>query len=280
MFGRSRIETKTPDQILRMRKAGLVVGQTLQLMAQTVRPGMTTKQLDELAEEHIRGCGAIPSFLGYHGFTGSLCTSVNDEVVHGIPGSRVLAEGDLISIDCGAIVDGWHGDAAISVIVGGRDAGRPEDLALIDATEDSMWAGIAALTVGESLYAVGAGVEDSIVASAERDGHDYGIVEDYVGHGIGTEMHMDPQVPNYRVRDRGPTVRSGVTVAIEPMVTLGSADTTVLEDDWTVVTNDRSRAAHWENTVAVTDAGLWVLTALDGGKERLEAAGAAYAPLG
>lgn len=279
MFGRSRIETKTPDQIVRMRKAGLVVGQTLQLMAQTVRPGMTTKQLDELAEEHIRGCGATPSFLGYHGFTGSLCTSVNDEVVHGIPGPRVLAEGDLISIDCGAIVDGWHGDAAISVIVGGRDAGRPEDLALIDATEDSMWAGIAALSVGESLYAVGAGVEDSIVASGERDGHDYGIVEDYVGHGIGTEMHMDPQVPNYRVRDRGPTVRSGVTVAIEPMVTLGSAETTVLEDDWTVVTNDKSRAAHWENTVAVTDAGLWVLTALDGGKERLEAAGAAYAPL-
>ena len=279
MFGRSRIETKTPDQILRMRKAGLVVGQTLQLMAQTVRPGITTKRLDELAEEHIRGCGATPSFLGYHGFTGSLCTSVNDEVVHGIPGSRVLAEGDLISIDCGAIVDGWHGDAAISVIVGGRDAGRPEDLALIDATEDSMWAGIAALSVGESLYAVGAGVEDSIVASGERDGHDYGIVEEYVGHGIGTEMHMDPQVPNYRVRDKGPTVRSGVTVAIEPMVTLGSAETRVLQDDWTVVTTDQSRAAHWENTVAVTDDGLWVLTALDGGKERLEAAGVAYAPL-
>ena len=279
MFGRSRIETKTPDQILRMRKAGLVVGQTLQLMAQTVRPGITTKRLDELAEEHIRGCGATPSFLGYHGFTGSLCTSVNDEVVHGIPGSRVLGEGDLISIDCGAIVDGWHGDAAISVIVGGRDAGRPEDLALIDATEDSMWAGIAALGVGESLYAVGAGVEDSIVASGERDGHDYGIVEEYVGHGIGTEMHMDPQVPNYRVRDKGPVVRSGVTVAIEPMVTLGSAETRVLQDDWTVVTTDQSRAAHWENTVAVTDGGLWVLTALDGGKQRLEAAGVAYAPL-
>jgi methionyl aminopeptidase len=280
MFGRSRIDTKTPDQILRMRKAGLVVGQTLQLMAQTVRPGMTTKQLDELAEEHIRGCGATPSFLGYHGFTGSLCTSVNDEVVHGIPGTRVLDEGDLISIDCGAIVDGWHGDAAISVIVGGREAGRPEDLELIDATEDSMWAGIAALAVGESLYAVGAGVEDSVVASGERLGRDYGIVEEYVGHGIGTAMHMDPQVPNYRVRDKGPTVRSGVTVAIEPMVTLGSPETRVLGDDWTVVTTDGSRAAHWENTVAVTDDGLWVLTALDGGKERLEAAGAPYAPLG
>jgi methionyl aminopeptidase len=279
MFGRSRIEAKTPDQILRMRRAGLVVGQTLQLMAQTVRPGITTRQLDELAEEHIRGCGAVPSFLGYHGFTGSLCTSVNEEVVHGIPGSRVLAEGDLISIDCGAIVDGWHGDAAISVVVGGRDAARPEDLELIDATEDSMWAGIAALAVGDSLYAVGAAVEDAIVEAAERDGRPYGIVEDYVGHGIGTEMHQDPQVPNYRVREKGPTVRSGTTVAIEPMVTLGTAETRVLQDDWTVVTTDGSRAAHWENSVAVTAEGLWVLTALDGGKERLEAAGAAYAPL-
>ncbi len=223
MFGRSRIETKTPEQIAHMRRAGLVVGQTLQLIAQTVRPGMTTKALDELAEEHIRGSGAKPSFLGYHGFSGSLCTSVNDEVVHGIPGSRVLHEGDLLSIDCGAIVDGWHGDAAISVIVGGRDAGRPEDLALIDATEDAMWAGIAALAVGQPLYAVGAAVEDSVTAAGERAGREYGIVEDYVGHGIGTEMHQDPQVPNYRVRDRGPTVRSGVTVAIEPMVTLGTA---------------------------------------------------------
>jgi methionyl aminopeptidase len=279
MFGRSRIETKTPDQVLRMRKAGLVVGQTLQLMAQTVRPGMTTKQLDELAEEHIRGCGATPSFLGYHGFTGSLCTSVNSEVVHGIPGPRVLEEGDLIAIDCGAIVDGWHGDAAISVIVGGREAGSPEDLALIDATEDSLWAGIAALDVGQSLYAVGAAVEDSVTAAGQRDGREYGIVEDYVGHGIGTSMHMDPQVPNYRVREKGPTVRSGLTVAIEPMVTLGTAETRVLEDDWTVVTTDGSRAAHWEHSVAVTDAGIWVLTALDGGQERLEAAGAAYAPL-
>ncbi|WP_270887456.1 type I methionyl aminopeptidase [Pedococcus sp. 5OH_020] len=280
MFGRSRLETKTPDQILRMRRAGLVVGQTLQLMAQTLRPGITTKQLDELAEEHIRGCGATPSFLGYHGFTGTLCTSVNEEVVHGIPGPRVLQDGDLISIDCGAIVDGWHGDAAISLVVGGREAGRPEDLALIDATEDSMWAGIAALSVGESLYEVGAGVEDSVAASGERHGQDYGIVEDYVGHGIGTQMHMDPQVPNYRVRDKGPTVRSGVTVAIEPMVTLGSAETRVLQDDWTVVTTDGSRAAHWENTVAVTDDGLWVLTALDGGKDRLQALGARFGPLG
>ena len=279
MFGRPRIETKTPDQIARMRRAGLVVGQTLQLLAQTVRPGMTTIQLDELAEEHILGSGATPSFKGVPGYRHTLCTSVNDEVVHGIPGARVLQEGDLLSVDCGAVLDGWHGDAAMSLIVGGREAGRPEDLALIDATEDSMWAGIAALAVGQPLYAVGAAVEDSLIEAGERDSREYGIVEDYVGHGIGTEMHQEPQVPNYRVRDRGPTVRAGVTVAIEPMVTLGTSETRVLGDDWTVVTTDGARAAHWENSVAVTDEGIWVLTALDGGKGRLEAAGAAYAPL-
>ncbi|GAA1232961.1 type I methionyl aminopeptidase [Oryzihumus leptocrescens] len=279
MFGRNRLDVKTPDQIRRMRRAGLVVGETLALLREQVRAGMTTADLDRIAEEHIRGAGATPSFLGYHGFTGTLCVSVNDEVVHGIPGSRELRDGDLVSIDCGAIVDGWHGDAAISLVVGGRGAGSPADLALIDATEASMWAGIAALKVGSPLYAVGAAVEDAVTKAAADDGATYGIVEDYVGHGIGTEMHQDPQVPNYRVRDKGPTVRSGLTVAIEPMVTLGSADTAVLEDDWTVVTTDASRAAHWENSVAVTDEGLWVLTELDGGKARLEALGAAYAPL-
>jgi methionyl aminopeptidase len=279
VFGRHRLDVKTPDQIRRMRRAGLVVGETLAMLREQVRAGMTTGDLDRIAEEHIRGAGATPSFLGYHGFTGTLCVSVNDEVVHGIPGSRELREGDLVSIDCGAIVDGWHGDAAISLVVGGREAGKPADLALIDATEASMWAGIAALKVGSPLYAVGAAVEDAVTEAAAADGATYGIVEDYVGHGIGTEMHQDPQVPNYRVRDKGPTVRSGLTVAIEPMVTLGSADTAILEDDWTVVTTDGSRAAHWENSVAVTDEGLWVLTELDGGRARLEALGAAYAPL-
>jgi methionyl aminopeptidase len=191
-----------------------------------------------------------------------------------------VRDGDLVSIDCGAIVDGWHGDAAISLIVGGRLAASARDLALIDATEASMWAGIAALAVGSALYDVGAAVEDCITEAARADGATYGIVEDYVGHGIGTEMHQDPQVPNYRVRDRGPTVRSGVTVAIEPMITLGSAETDVLDDEWTVVTQDGSRAAHWEQSVAVTDAGIWVLTALDGGQKWLGALGAQYAPLG
>ena len=278
-FGRGRLDVKTPDQIRKMRVAGVVVGETLELIRSQARAGITTGDLDQAAEDFIRSKGGTPSFLGYHGFTGSLCVSVNDEVVHGIPGPRVLHAGDLVSIDCGAIVDGWHGDAAISLIIGGREAGSARDLALIDATEASMWAGIAALAVGSPLYDVGAAVQDSIVDAARADDVTYGIIEDYVGHGIGTEMHQDPQVPNYRVRDRGPIVRSGVTVAIEPMVTLGSAETDVLDDEWTVVTQDGSRAAHWENSVAVTDAGLWVLTALDGGQERLEALGAAYAPL-
>ncbi|XVX21172.1 type I methionyl aminopeptidase [Actinomycetota bacterium] len=279
IFGRERIEAKTDDQIVAMRAAGLVVGRCLELCQREARDGMTTKALDTLAETFIRDNAGVPSFLGYHGFTGSLCTSVNDEIVHGIPGERVLREGDLLSIDCGAIVDGWHGDAAISMIVGGREAGRLEDLALIDATEDSMWAGIAALAVGQSLYAVGAAVEDSVTAAAARDGREYGIVEDYVGHGIGREMHMDPQVPNYRVSGRGPKVTSGTTIAIEPMVTLGPEANHVLADDWTVVTDSGARASHWENTVAATSRGLWVLTALDGGQARLGAAGAAYAPL-
>src|SRR5665811_124028 len=261
-----------------MRVAGLVVGETLELIRGLAIPGVTTGDLDKAAEDFIRGKGGTPSFLGYHGFTGSLCVSVNQEVVHGIPGPRDLHVGDLVSIDCGAIMDGWHGDGAISMIVGGREAGSASDVALMDATEASMWAGITALVVGSPLYDVGAAIEDSIVDAARANGVTYGIIEDYVGHGIGTEMHQDPQVPNYRVRDRGPIVRSGVTVAIEPMVTLGSAETDVLDDDWTVVTQDGSRAAHWEHSVAVTDAGIWVLTASDGGQERLEALGAAYAP--
>ena len=279
MFGRKAIDIKTPDQIRMMRAAGVVVGETLALISEQVSAGMTTGDLDAAAEAFIRSKGATPSFLGYHGFTGSLCVSVNEQVVHGIPGSRTLRDGDLVSIDCGAIVDGWHGDAAISLTVGGREAGSARDLALMDATAASMWAGIAALSVGSPLYDVGAAVEDCIVDAARAGSVTYGIVEDYVGHGIGTEMHQDPQVPNYRVRDRGPIVRSGVTVAIEPMITSGSAETDVLDDGWTVVTHDGSRAAHWEHTVAVTDAGIWVLTALDGGEAMLETLGTAYAPL-
>ncbi|MEO7236402.1 MAG: type I methionyl aminopeptidase [Lapillicoccus sp.] len=241
-----------------------------------VRDGCTTLQLDALAEDFIRSHGGIPNFQLVPGYAHTLCTSVNEEVVHGIPGGRVLHDGDLLSMDCGAEVEGWNGDAAVSLVVGGPEAARPEDQRLIAVTEAALWAGIAALAVGERLYAVGEAVEESIEAAGRTDRHDYGIIEEYVGHGIGRSMHEDPQIPNYAVRDRGPVVRAGFTGAIEPMVTWGQSETRVLADDWTVVTTDGSRAAHWEHTVAVTDAGLTVLTAVDGGAARL---GARYASL-
>jgi len=275
VLGRDRIQYKSRDQVLAMRRAGLVVGETLQLLRETVRPGLTTGDLDAVAEKHIRSAGATPSFMGYHGFPATLCVSVNEEVVHGIPGERVLRDGDVVSIDCGAIVDGWHGDAAVTVVLPPAD---PADVELLRATEESMWHGIAALGVGRRLHEVGAAVEDQVARSSPRPDA-YGIVEEYVGHGIGTEMHQDPQVPNYRVRDRGVRVRGGLVVAVEPMLTRGGADTQVLDDEWTVVTSDGSRAAHFEHTVAVSDEGLWVLTALDGGRERLAALGAPFAPL-
>ena len=277
MFRRSQTPGRTAEQLLLMRRAGLLVGQTLELLRGEVRPGVTTLALDALAEDFIRSHGGIPNFQLVPGYAHTLCTSVNDEVVHGIPSSsRVLREGDLVSVDCGAELEGWNGDAAFSAVVGGRDAARPEDLRLIDVTEDALWAGITALVVGGRLYAVGEAVEASIESAGVADGHEYGIIEEYVGHAIGRSMHEDPQIPNYAVRDRGPTVRAGFTGAIEPMVTLGGSATRVLADDWTVATNDGSRAAHWEHSVAVTEAGLTVLTAVDGGAARLVDA---YVPL-
>ena len=272
MFGRNRIEYKSPAQILVMRRAGLVVAEALAAVREAARPGVTTAELDAVGERVIRRHGATPSFLGYHGFPASLCLSVNDEVVHGIPGRRVLAPGDLLSVDCGAIVDGWHGDSAVSLVIGGGE-GDPDDDRLVEATEQAMWAGIAALVVGGWLGDVGAAIEDDVDAR-------FGIVEGYVGHGIGTAMHQPPEVLNYRARERGPRLRHGLCVAVEPMLVRGSAETRVLADDWTVVTSDASRAAHWEHTVALTDDGLWVLTAEDGGLVGLAAHGIEPAPLG
>jgi methionyl aminopeptidase len=274
MLGRSGPDVKSPEQIQVMRRAGALVGETLELCRETVRAGLTTAELDHVAEQHIRAAGGVPSFVGVPGgpgaidFPATLCISVNEQVVHGIPGPRTLVDGDLVSIDCGAIVDGWHGDAAISVIVGdapGRPVGSAADRALVEATELSMWHGISALHPGARLYNVGAGVEDFVVGLAANGGPSYGIVEDYVGHGIGRSMHEDPQVPNYRVRSKGPRVAAGLCVAVEPMLTAGSAQTRTLADGWTVVTVDGGRAAHWEHSVAVTANGPWVLTALDGG---------------
>jgi methionyl aminopeptidase len=279
MFGRRRLQGRTDEQLLLMREAGLLVGRTLELLAAEVRPGVTTLELDRLAEEFIRSHGGIPNFQLVPGYHHTLCTSVNEEVVHGIPGGRVLEAGDVVSIDCGAEIKGWNGDAAFSAIAGGAEAARPQDLLLLEATEQSLYAGIAAMQVGGRLYAVGDAVEASIEAAGVRDGHSYGVVDEYVGHGIGPQMHMDPQIPNYAVRDTGPKLVHGFTGAIEPMVTLGTTQTRVLEDDWTVVTTDGSRAAHWEHSVVVRDGGLWILTAIDGGQAVLEARGAAYAPI-
>jgi methionyl aminopeptidase len=279
VLGRSGPATKSPEQIQLMRRAGALVGETLELMRESVKAGLTTAELDQLAEEHIRAGGGVPSFIGVPGgpgvpdFPATLCISVNEQVVHGIPGPRILVDGDLVSIDCGAIVDGWHGDAAISVIVGGEAAGTPPDRALVEATELSMWHGIDALRPGNRLYDVGARVEDFVTGLAAAGGSSYGIVEDYVGHGIGQSMHEDPQVPNYRVRTRGPKIAAGLCVAVEPMLTAGSAETRTLEDGWTVVTADGGRAAHWEHSVAVTPKGPWVLTALDGGRAGLATIG-------
>jgi methionyl aminopeptidase len=262
------VEIKTPEQIALMRKAGIVVGETLDLMRRTVKAGMTTHELDAIAEDHIRSRGATPSFLGYHGFPATLCISVNDEVVHGIPGDRVIQEGDVVSIDCGAIVEGWHGDAATTVAVGDV----PDEVReLIRVTEEAMWRGIAAAHLGGRVTDISHAIETYV-----RSQGDYGILEEYVGHGIGSAMHQPPNVPNYGKPGRGPKLVRGLALAVEPMIVLGSSDTTVLEDDWTAVTNDGSWAAHSENTFTLTPDGAWVLTALDGGEEKLAELGVPF----
>ncbi len=271
MLGRDRIQYKSTDQIRLMRRAGLVVADALDAVRSALRPGVSTKELDAVAEDVIHSAGAVPSFLGYHGFPATVCISVNEEVVHGIPGARPLAAGDLVSVDCGAIVEGWHGDAAFSAVVSGVEP-DPGDVALYEVTEAAMWRGIAAMAAGERLNAVGAAVEDFVAGR-------FGLVEEYGGHGIGTAMHQDPHVLNYRTRDRGPKLKPGICLAIEPMLTAGDAATKVLDDEWTVVTVDELRAAHWEHSVALHEGGLWVLTARDGGEAALGALGVRFAPL-
>jgi methionyl aminopeptidase len=271
MTRRDEVEIKSRSEILLMREAGLVVARTLEKLRQAVTPGMTTKDLDEIAESSIRGEGAVPSFLNYGGhmgqpgFQGSICASVNDEVVHGIPGSRVLREGDLLSIDCGAILDGWHGDSAITVPVGEV---APEALELSLVCEASLWAGLAAAQLGGRLTDISHAVEQEVRRHTGTHGP-YGIVDNYGGHGIGTAMHQAPHLLNYGRPGRGQRLVKGLALAVEPMVTLGAPETRVLDDEWTVVTGDRRWAAHWEHTVAITEEGPWVLTAFDGGVAKL-----------
>jgi methionyl aminopeptidase len=248
------IQVKSPEQIARMYAAGQVVARTLSVLKEAVRPGITTAELDSIAEREIREAGAVPSFLGYFGYPASICTSVNEQVVHGIPSqAQVLRAGDVISIDCGAILDGWHGDSALSVAVGEID---PADQAMLDACEASMWAGIAQAVAGRQLSDISHAVETSVRASG-----DYGLIREYTGHGIGTEMHMDPVVRNYGPPGQGPRLGAGMALAIEPMITRGDRHVTELDDGWTVITTDGSRAAHFEHTVAITPGGPWVLTA-------------------
>lgn len=261
MFRERGIELKTPDQLALMRAAGLVVAETLALLRSAVKAGVTTAELNEVAEKHIRARGATSNFLGYHGFPATICASINDEVVHGIPGSRVLQEGDLVSLDCGAIVEGWHGDAAITVAVGSVSDELQE---LMRVCEESMWRGLASARLGGRLSDISHAVESYV-----RSQGDYGIVEDYVGHGIGSAMHMPPSVPNFGRPGRGPKLVQGMALAVEPMITMGTIETHVLADDWTVVTSDGSWSAHFEHSFTLTSEGALILTALDGGAAKL-----------
>ncbi|MEW2018428.1 MULTISPECIES: type I methionyl aminopeptidase [unclassified Rhodococcus (in: high G+C Gram-positive bacteria)] len=259
-FGRKRkvVPFRSAGELDAMAAAGAVVGAALVAVRNAAVPGVSTLELDRVAEAVIRDAGAVPSFLGYHGFTGSICSSVNDRVVHGIPSAdELLVAGDLVSIDCGAVLDGWHGDSAWTFGVGDI---IEADAMLSEATRLSMEAGIAAMLPGNRLTDVSHAIESGTHAAEQAHGRKYGIVDGYGGHGIGREMHMDPFLANEGAPGKGPELVVGSTLAIEPMLTLGTYDTDILDDGWTVVTTDGSRSAHWEHTVAVTEDGPRILT--------------------
>ncbi|MBQ9955559.1 MAG: type I methionyl aminopeptidase [Eggerthellaceae bacterium] len=248
-----RIIRKSPAEIEAMREAGRVSAKALRIVGEHVRPGVSTLELDEIAEAVIRAEGGVPAFKGYGGFPGSICASVNEQIVHGIPSRRVvLKEGDIISIDTGAVVDGWVGDNAFTYAVGKI---RPELKKLLEVTEKSMWAGISAARVGNRLGDIGHAVQ----TVAESAG--YSVVREYVGHGIGREMHEDPNVPNYGRPHTGVKLAAGMVLAIEPMVNMGTHLTRQMPDGWLVCTRDGKPSAHFEKTVAITEAGPVVLTA-------------------
>ena len=256
---RKVVPQRSADELDAMAAAGSLVASALLAVRQAAIPGVSTLALDQIAETVIRDGGGTPSFLGYHGYPATICSSVNDRVVHGIPSAaEILAPGDLVSIDCGAIVDGWHGDAAITLGVGTL---IPIDEALSQATKAALEAGIAAMLPGSRLTDVSHAIETATRAAEQRYGRAFSIVAGYGGHGIGRQMHTDPFLPNEGPPGRGPLLAPGSVLAIEPMLTLGTAKTVVLDDEWTVATADGSRAAHWEHSVAVTEAGPRVLTA-------------------
>ena len=256
------IEIKNLDQLKSMRKAGLVVAETLKLIKEQAQIGMTTLDLNDLAITNLAKHGAISSFLGYHGFPAVICASVNEEVVHGIPNKRKLTSGDLLSIDFGAIIEGWHGDAAISFGLGDID---PADQKLMDVCEESLWRGIAAGKKGAKLTDISAAVEGYINSQGR-----YGILREYGGHGIGSAMHQEPHILNFGPAGNGPELTVGMALAIEPMITRGNSKTKVLSDDWTVVAHDSSNGAHFEHTYTIApDGKVFVLTAEDGGAQKL-----------
>lgn len=271
---RERVEIKNADELRAMRRAGLIVAGMLAEVREAIRPGVTTAELDQIAAAHLARAGALSNFKGYHGYPATLCVSINEEIVHGIPGERVIQPGDVVSVDGGCSVPGpggrrWHGDSAFTVVV---DPAAPEDVALSATTEAALWAAVAALATGQRLGVVGDAVERVVDAAAAR-GMRLAIVREYVGHGIGSAMHQPPEVLNYSTRERGVRQRPGMVLAIEPMLASGAAANDTLADEWTVVTRDGSRAAHWEHTVAILSGGVSVLTAPDAGA-------AALAPLG
>ncbi|BBX48214.1 type I methionyl aminopeptidase [Mycobacterium cookii] len=255
---RKVVPQRSAAELDAMAAAGAVVAAALRAVREAAAPGVSTRDLDQIAESVIRDANATPSFLGYHGYPASICSSVNDRVVHGIPSAdEILAAGDLVSVDCGAILEGWHGDSAITFGVGQLIAA---DEMLSQATKESMEGGIAAMVPGNRLTDVSHAIETATKAAEARYGRSFGIVEGYGGHGIGRQMHMDPFLPNEGAPGRGPLLAAGSVLAIEPMLTLGTRKTKVLDDEWTVTTADGSRAAHWEHTVAVTEDGPRILT--------------------
>jgi methionyl aminopeptidase len=274
---RSNSIYKTPAQLALMVAPGRITAEALAAARLAIGPGVTTLELDAIAEKVIRDAGAEPNFMLVPGYRHTLCVSVNEEVVHGIPGNRVLQPGDIVSVDGGAQLNGWNGDSAFTVVV--PDPSRPELVAerqrLADVTEQSLWHGIAALASVKRLNQVGAAIEEYI----DSTDFPWGIIEDYVGHGIGRSMHEDPPVFNFRVREKGPDVRNGLAVAIEPMLTAGTIDPSSVTTDWTVATVDGTMAAHWEHSVAVHPGGIWVLTALDGGAAGLAPLGVTPVPV-
>ncbi|HTJ60971.1 MAG TPA: type I methionyl aminopeptidase [Candidatus Saccharimonadales bacterium] len=245
------VTLKTADQIAKMREAGAIVAAMLAATRDAVKPGVTTLELDRIAADVLARAGAKSSFLNYYGYPATICTSVNEQIVHGIPSKRKLKEGDIVGIDAGAIVDGWHADAAITVPVGRISAAART---LIDVTREALVCGIAAATVGNRLGDIGAAVQ------GYAESHGLSVVRNYVGHGIGRAMHEDPQVPNYGTADLGRVIKEGLCIAIEPMVNVGGIATRVLEDNWTVVTEDGSLSAHFEHTLACLADGPVILT--------------------